>query len=306
VLAGLCVLGGIFLLWLPASVSAQAGAEQALVIFHRADVMKARAVRFDIEQDGRPIGQLPAGTELKVALDPGTYTFTVRAPSWDGVDYLTLTVEAGKTYGIEGEVLWSWPVGRPKFSNVQESGVATQPATATTAPQPQQPATSSRVPVGGSDRDAIRRGLTGFAGSWRMVAWSLAADGRRIEGQGTATGTLSGDYAVRIKVDSFSAPELPDAAGGGDVLMTYHPERGLSLATNLPASDRKLQLTGQYQSGKFVFYLVGSGGETMTGIPRSSVRLEIQPVDQNSWVADTYASFEGATSHVQSTRFTRR
>lgn len=138
-----------------------------------------------------------------------------------------------------------------------------------------------------------------------MAAWSLTADGRKLEGKGMATGTLEGDYAVKIVVDSFAAPELPEATGGGDVVMSYHPERGLSLVTNLPASDRTLQLNGQYRSGKFVFYLIGGSGETMTGVPRSSVRLEVQPVDADSWVANTYASYEGATTQVQSTRFSR-
>lgn len=308
--AGLYLLGITLLISMPVPVVAQSGADQATVVFHRADTVKGKAIRFNIEQDGRPIGQLPAGSQLKVSLDPGTYMFTVRAPSWDGVDYLTLTAEAGKTYSVEGEILWGWPVGRPKFSNVQESGGVPQ-STTQAAPRSAEPAPAVQPspparPTGGSGRDAIRAGLRHFAGSWNVEAWSLAADGRKLNGQGTATGSLEGDYAVRIVVDSFSAPELPDATGGGDVLMSYHPERGVSLVTNLPASDRKLQLTGQFQSGKFVFYLIGGGGETMTGVPRSSVRLEVHPVDADNWVANTYASFEGATTQVQSTRFTRR
>jgi hypothetical protein len=67
--------------------AAQASPDQGLVIFHRADVMKGKAIRFNLEQDGRPIGQLLVGTTLEVPLAPGTYSFTVRAPSLDGMDY---------------------------------------------------------------------------------------------------------------------------------------------------------------------------------------------------------------------------
>ena len=105
---------------LSAPVYAQVGPDQGLVVFHRADLMKGRAIKFNIEMDGRPIGQLPAGSEFSIPVDPGSYTFTVRVPAWDGMDYLTLNVEAGKTYRVEGEILWGWPVGRPKFKNVSE------------------------------------------------------------------------------------------------------------------------------------------------------------------------------------------
>ena len=57
--------------------AAAAGPDQGLVIFHRANVMKGKAVRFNLEQDGTPIGQLLAGATLEIPLAPGTYTFTV-------------------------------------------------------------------------------------------------------------------------------------------------------------------------------------------------------------------------------------
>ena len=65
--------------------AAQAGPDEGLVVFHRADKFKGKGIRFNIEQDGRPIGQLLSGTTLEVPLAPGTYTFTVRAPSLDGI-----------------------------------------------------------------------------------------------------------------------------------------------------------------------------------------------------------------------------
>lgn len=102
--------------------AAQAGADEGLVVFHRANVMKGKAILFNIEQDGRPIGQLRAGTTLEVPLAPGTYTFTVRAPSIDGMDYLTLSIEAGKTYSVEGEILWGWPAAAQNLAMFPSPG----------------------------------------------------------------------------------------------------------------------------------------------------------------------------------------
>lgn len=294
-MVALAVFGILVALPEPVPVFAQAGPDQALVVFHRPNKMKWKATRFNIEQDGRPIGQLLAGNEISVPLDPGTYTFTATATSLDGKDYLTLSVEAGKTYRVKGEVLASWPVGRPKFTDVNESGVATQ---AVTAPAASQPAAS-----GGN---AAMMGLNNLVGKWNMESWSLAADGRKIEGTGTATGSPEGDHAVRVVVNDFDAAELPDAAGGGTILITHHPERGLSFESDLPAADRKLQMTGQFKSGKYVFYLFDGGGNTVTGIQRTSLSIEIQSVDQNIWLANTYASFEGHRTHIQSTRLVRQ
>ena len=306
------------MLW-PATGSnalAAAGPDQGLVVFHRANTMKGKAVLFNIEQDGRPIGQLRAGTTLEVPLAPGSYTFTVRAPSVDGMDYLTLNVVAGVTYSVEGEILWGWPAGRPKFSNVSESGAPTQ---STSAPpgdmQPAPMTTPVAAPTavdarpGMSAEEAGRLGLRNFAGDWNVRMWSLAADGNELEGRGTAQGTLEGDSTVQIEFIEFAAPDFPDAIGGGRVLFSHEPGRGFSLETRLSYADEVLRLTGGYQtdSNTYVFYLVGGpGGQTATGVDRISMRLEIRTLDARSWVAETFAHVDGQSTQVQSTRFSRR
>ncbi|MEM9304749.1 MAG: hypothetical protein AAGE01_21740, partial [Pseudomonadota bacterium] len=287
---------------LPSSAQDSPEPGQALVVFHRANAMKARAVRFNIEQDGRPIGQLPAGSELAIPLDPGSYLFAVRAPSWDGVDYLNLTVEAGMTYRVEGEVLWSWPVGRPKFSDVSVSGTPVRKAAPATAGA----STRKPAPAAADGTAAMRAMMTRFQGSWHLQGWSLAADGRRLAGSGAATATPHGDYAVTITLETFEAPWLPEASGGGTVRLAWHPQRGYSLETDIPASDRKLQLTGRDESGRLVYYLIGGGGETVTGIPRNSVRIEIRWLDADTWTAETFASVDGSSVQVQATTFSRR
>ena len=298
------VLGTMVALpWLTAAY-AQANPGQAEVIFHRPDKIKWKATRFNIEQDGRPIGQLRAGSEIALSLDPGTYTFTTTATSLDGVDHLTLTVEAGKTYRVKGEVLASWPVGRPKFTDVSESGVATP---VTSSPPEAQPASESAPQEAtASASGSALAGIKSFSGDWNMEMWSLDSNGDRIEGKGTATGSPVGDYSIRIDIEQFDAPSLPDAVGGGFFQITLHPERGLLFASDFPVADRKLELNGQVQSGKYVFYLFGGGGETITGVQRTSLRLEIHSIDQDTWEANTFASFQGSTTQVQSARLIRR
>lgn len=289
-----------------------AGPDEGLVVFTRAGGMKGKGVRFDIKQDGRPIGQLSSGTTLEVALSPGTYTFSVSGISLDGQDTITLNVEAGKTYSVQGEVLWGWPAGRPRFTNVSESGTASQSTSIPPASAAPEPTTASAAPgyhPSARASDAGRLGLRNFAGDWTMKMWSLAADGRELEGKGIAKGVLEGDNAVRITISEFDAPEFPDATGGGRVLIAYEPGKGFSLETNFRYSDEVLKLTGGYQaeSNKYIFYLVGGpGGQTATGIERTSVRLEIRSLDRRSWIADTFAQVDGQSIRVQSTRFSRR
>lgn len=295
--------------------AAQAGPDEGLVVFHRADVMKGKAILFNIEQDGRPIGQLRAGTTLEVPLAPGSYTFTVRAPSIDGMDYLTLNVEAGKTYSVEGEILWGWPAGRPKFGSVSESGVAARPADMPSVSPPRAAAAAISAPVVSNSRSAMsaedfgRLGLMNFAGDWNLEMWSLASDGRKLEGSGVATGTIEGDNAIRISITQFESAEFPEAIGGGQVTISHESGKGFILKSDLGFSDEVLKLTGGYEAGTntYLFYLVGAaGGQTATGIDRVSVRLEVRSLDRNAWEANTFAHVDGQSTQVQSSRFTRR
>ncbi len=299
--------------------AAEAGPDEGLVVFHRADQFKGKGIRFNIEQDGRPIGQLLAGTTMEVPLAPGTYTFTVRAPSLDGMDYLTLNIEAGKTYRVNGEILWGWPAGRPKFGGVSESGVATQPVNADPANAPSHAAESSAVPAAApvaassgsalSAEEAGRLGLRNFVGDWNLNIWSLSSDGSKVEGSGVALGTNEGGDATRIVITHFESAEFLEAVGGGRVTISHLPGMGFTLETDFKYSDEVLRLTGGYQtdSNTYVFYLIGgSDGQIATGVDRISVRLEIRSLDPNSWEAATFAHVDGQSTQVQSSRFTRR
>jgi hypothetical protein len=300
----------------PTALAVEAGPGQGLVVLYRQDKMKGKAVRFNVSQDGVPIGQLLAGTTIERPLDPGSYVFSVTAPSLDGQDFVTINVEAGKTYTVEGEILWGWPVGRPKFKTVTETG---------SAPIPRDSAVQSPAPTGALAGAALgaavapgpsrpggaemgRVGLRNFIGNWQLEMWSLAEDGSRLEGNGFATGSAEGDDGTRIMITEFESAAFPAASGGGQILLSYEAGKGFLLVSTFSHSDEVLRFSGQYQAdtGKYVFYMFGSTDSTFkTGVPRTSIRVEIRSLDSSSWIAETYSSIDGRMTQVQSYRFTR-
>jgi len=326
-LLGLIVALGIEIAPGSIALAAEAGPGEGLVVFNRKSSMKGKAMQFNIEQDGRPIGQLLSGTTIEVPLAPGSYNFTVRSPSLDGQDFLTINVEAGWTYNVEGKILWGWPVGRPKFqlassspgpaaasgqSGTSQAGAGTAaaptamagPALGSMAPQP-----AASAQAGPSAEDRGRIGLRNFRGDWNLDMWSMATDGSKLEGRGAATGTPLGENATQIIITEFAAAAFPEATGGGRLLISHVPERGFTLESEFKYASELLKFSGQYDAatGRYTFYLiVGSGGETATGIRRSSVRVEMRSLDTETWIAETYASVDGQSVQVQSYRFTRR
>jgi len=296
------------------ALAAQAGPGEGLVIFHRASSMKGKAIRFNLEQNGIPVGQLLSGSTIELRLEPGNYVFSVSAPSLDGTDVLHLNVEAGRTYNVEGKILWGWPAGRPKFGQVSQSmavSAAAQPATASVPTGALAGAALGSVVADSSSGAALERGRLGlrnFVGDWSLDMWSLATDGSKLAGKGTAIGSAEDGNATRIMIPEFKSAAFPAATGGGQVLISYAPDKGFLLVSSFRYSDEVLRFTGRYQadSGKYVFYLLtGSDGQTATGVARSSVSVEIRSLDATSWVADTFAAVDGRKTHIQSYRFTR-
>ena len=96
--------------------------EKGQVVFYRPSRAKGAAIRFQIEGSAKgSIGALSNGEVIRKDLEPGSHTFTVRSPSVDGRDSITLNVVAGEVYYVKGEILWGWPAGRPKFSRMSDS-----------------------------------------------------------------------------------------------------------------------------------------------------------------------------------------
>ena len=297
------------------------------MVFNRKSSMKGKAIRFNIEQDGRPIGQLLSGTTIEVPLAPGSYNFTVQAPSLDGQDFLTINVEAGWTYNVEGKILWGWPAGRPKFqlassspgpaaasaqSGASQAGAGTAaaptamagPALGSMAPQP-----VASAQAGQTTEDRGRIGIRNFRETGISTCGHLPQTAASLKAVEPRPERAMGDSATQIIITEFAAAAFPEATGGGRLLVSHVPERGFTLESEFKYSGELLRFSGQYDevTGRYTFYLnVGSGGETATGIRRSSLRVEIRSLDIDTWVAEAYASVDRQSIQVQSYRFTRR
>ena len=104
----------------------EAKPDKGLVIFYRLNRARGSAMRFQV-MDGSAavVGNLSNGSVFHEFVEPGQQVFEVRAPSVDGRDSITLDVVAGQTYYVQGEILWGWPAGRPKFSLMSESQALT-------------------------------------------------------------------------------------------------------------------------------------------------------------------------------------
>jgi hypothetical protein len=296
-----------------AAVAQEAGPGEGLVIFSREDKFKGKAVRFNMNVNGQQL-QLLAGTEIRLPLPVGTHTVSVWSPSLDGQDSITIDIQEGWTYHVEGYIRMGYPAGRPKFGAVSEMPPASGSVASVARTEPplagaalgaatvQQSAAPSRTP-----EESGRIGLRNFVGDWDLQMWALSSNGDKLEGKGVAQGVAESN-STRITFTEFSAPAFPDATGGGQVMIGYEEGKGFVLESWFAHSNEVLRFSGRYEAdtGRYVFYLFGSSGELATGLPRSSVRVEIRSEDIATWVAETYSTVDGQSLIVQSYRFTRR
>jgi hypothetical protein len=95
---------------------------QALIVFYRERRMGGAAIQFHVQQNSQPIGALTNGSVIFRDVDPGQYGFSSQVITGDS---LSLTVEAGKTYFVQGTVRMGVYAGRPKFTVVDEARART-------------------------------------------------------------------------------------------------------------------------------------------------------------------------------------
>lgn len=153
-----------------------------------------------------------------------------------------------------------------------------------------------------------RVGLRNFIGDWQLEMWSLAEDGSKLKGHGSATGSAEGEDGTRIMITEFESAAFPAASGGGQVLLSHEAAKGFLLVSHFRHSDEVLRFSGQYQAdtGQYVFHMFGGSGSTFaTGVPRASARVEIRSLNTSEWVAETYSYVDGRMTRVQFYRFTR-
>jgi hypothetical protein len=90
---------------------------KGLVVFYRMDKLGGSAIRFNLNHASGTLGQLLRGTYLYKSVDPGEHTFWSQVISKDSI---TIVVEAGKTYYVEGVVRMGLYAGRPNFNQVSK------------------------------------------------------------------------------------------------------------------------------------------------------------------------------------------
>ena len=96
----------------------EAKPDKGLVVFYRKNLFAGKAIRFNINHQEGPLGQLLAGTMLYKYVKPGAHQFWSQVISQDAIN---LNVEAGKVYYVQGEVLLGIYAGRPKFRQMSEA-----------------------------------------------------------------------------------------------------------------------------------------------------------------------------------------
>lgn len=147
--------------------------------------------------------------------------------------------------------------------------------------------------------DVGKRRMQDFLGDWKLDAWVLTEDGNRLMGSGFATGVSAGENGTRIVYREFVAEDFPEATGGGYTLLSYDPGQGFFLESSFSFSDEVIKGVGEYLVDKnaYNFYLTSNtSGEMVTGMLRSSVRIEIRVSGSAMWVADTYTHIDNKGS----------
>ncbi|WP_167684112.1 hypothetical protein [Parasedimentitalea denitrificans] len=91
---------------------------KALVVFYRPSAFAGGAIRFTVNHSEGVVGQLTSGSVLYKIIDAGTHTFWAQAISQDTI---TLTLAAGQTSYVRGDVKMGLYAGRPTFSQVSEA-----------------------------------------------------------------------------------------------------------------------------------------------------------------------------------------
>ena len=185
-----------------------------------------------------------------------------------------------------------------------DSIAASQQQEAANTPSTPQPAAQPQQTVG----DVGRQHMQDFVGDWIFEFWVLTADGSRLPGSGTARGMSAGENAARVLFTEVNAAAFPDNTGGGHVLLSYKPGQGFFLESATAAGE-PLNLVGEYvaNENKYVFYLIGGGGDELAGgIIKSSARVEIRSSGASTWSAETSSYVDGKETVVQSYRFVRQ
>ena len=82
-------------------------------MFFRPSKFAGAAIGFKVREGTTELGKLRSGNYFVAAVEPGTHEYTVHS---EAKDILTLEVEAGETYYVQGTISMGFMVGRPNLS----------------------------------------------------------------------------------------------------------------------------------------------------------------------------------------------
>ena len=83
------------------------------VVFFRPSKMMGAAIGYKVREGETELGKLRNGTYFVIQVEPGKHDYTVHS---EAKDVLTLEVDAGETYFVQGGVSMGVLAGRPNLS----------------------------------------------------------------------------------------------------------------------------------------------------------------------------------------------
>jgi uncharacterized protein YjbJ (UPF0337 family) len=166
--------------------------------------------------------------------------------------------------------------------------------------------------IGGAQKgetvdDAGKRHLDDFIGEWNINAWGMVTDGKKITATGKAKGVLESKTKASIKYSDLKSPDY-ESVLSGELIMRYDEKNGFSLENRFSSQQQSLTFVGEYipDGNKYNYYPTsGEGEESISGVIRSNLRVEIRVSGNNMWVAETFTFIDGKEVMIQSYRFTR-
>ena len=155
--------------------------------------------------------------------------------------------------------------------------------------------------------DAGKRHLADFAGEWNLDIWALNAEGSNLKAKGQAMASLTGKDILRIDHKNIKADGYHQVFSGHSIV-TYSTDSGFSIENHFSTNPELRRFVGEYlpADNKYNFYpSQNAEGETITGVIKSNIRIELRASSSNLVVAETFSMVSGKEVQIQQYRFTR-
>jgi len=154
---------------------------------------------------------------------------------------------------------------------------------------------------------AMANPLESFIGGWKVNAWGLMPDGKKITATGQGKGVLTEKSTARVDYFDIKADGYEQTLNGYAII-NFDEKNGLTLSTYGPDNKIDARFVGEYiaEQKKFNFYLTDAQSDnTVTGILKSDIRMEVRIAASNLWMVSTYTLMDGKDTQIQSYRFSK-